>query len=468
MRLGFWGAAGTTTGSMHLVEAGDTRVALDCGLFQGRRAEFYERNAEMPVDPREIDAVILSHAHIDHSGNLPLLGALGFGGEVCCTKPTADLCRSMLMDSAFIQEKDVEFVNKKRRKQRKEPLDPLYRVEDAERVLQQFRGFKMHQEVCFAPRVCGEFLMAGHMLGAAVTVLDIEEKGKKHRLCFSGDIGRAHSTLLSAPSAPEHVQTLICESTYGDRESAPTELLADELAAIVERTAQRGGKVIIPAFSVGRTQDIVYHLNRLFNEGRLPRLPIYVDSPLSVNVTQAFKKHRDYYNRSAWDAMQKDPDIFGFETLHYTASVEESKALNDKAGPMVIISASGMCEAGRILHHLRNSISNPNNTVLIVGYQAEHTLGRRLLERQPKVRIFGEEHALRAEVAQLQGFSAHADANELRDFIYRVREMSGGHLERVFLVHGEDKARESLAAYVRGNLGLECHLPRRGDSAEIA
>ena len=326
----------------------------------------------------------------------------------------------------------------------------------------------MHRDLCFAPRVCGMFLNAGHILGSAVTVLDLEEKGNKHRLVFSGDIGRKKMVLLPPAAAPDHTRTLICESTYGNRVHEPEENLKANLLAVVKRTAERGGKIIIPAFSVGRTQELVFRLNQLFTEGQLPRIPIFVDSPLSVRVTDIFRRYPEYYNREAAAALATDPDIFGFETLRYVQDVEESKSLNEIDHPIVIISSSGMCEAGRILHHLRNSISNPKNTVLIVGFQAENTLGRRIVEKHPKVKIFGEEHALRAEVVVMNGFSAHGDSEELLDFIFHVRERSGGELERVFLVHGEKPGQEALAERIRDTMKLEVHIPARGDSFDLA
>lgn len=467
MKLTFWGAARTVTGSLHLLEASGTKVALDCGLFQGRRADQYTRNNEFPCAPSELSAVVLSHAHLDHIGNLPNLVKKGFAGPIYSNHPTAHLARALLLDSAYIQEKDVVFVNKQRARRHEPPVQPLYTVEDAEKSLQQFTTVGMHREICYAPHICGQYYHAGHILGSTVVELEIEEKGRTHALIFSGDIGRKDMILMPPTEIPGKAQTLIVESTYGNRRHESTDDLCTRLLDIVKRTADRGGKVIIPAFSVGRTQEIVYRLNELFNSGALPRIPIYVDSPLSLNVTQVFRQFPEYYNREAHDAMRKDPDIFGFETLRYTQSVEESKALNDNKSPMVIIAGSGMCEAGRVVHHLHNSVENPKNTVLIVGFQAPDTLGRRLVEKREKIRIFGMEHTLRAEVQVLNGFSAHADSEELKDFIFQVRERSGGALQRVFLVHGDPEAQESLATYVRDFLKLECHIPDRGDSFEL-
>jgi len=468
MKVHFWGAAQTTTGSHHLIEVGDVKVALDCGMFQGKRAEANERNREFPWDPADVKAVILSHAHVDHCGNLPTFASQGFRGDIHCTHPTLEISRALLEDSAHIQMKDAQFMNKRLAKKGEPLVQPLYTIEQAQATFPQLSALGMHRDLCFAPRVCGMFLNAGHILGSAVTVLDLEEKGNKHRLVFSGDIGRKKMAILPAVAAPDHAHTLICESTYGNRVHEPEENLKANLLAVVKRTAERGGKIIIPAFSVGRTQEIVFRLNELFTEGLLPRIPIFVDSPLSVRVTDIFRRYPEYYNREAAAALATDPDIFGFETLRYTESVDESKALNDIDHPVVIISASGMCEAGRILHHLRNSISNSKNTILIVGFQAENTLGRRIVEKHPKVRIFGEEHALRAEVVVMNGFSAHADSEELLDYIFHVRERSGGELRRVFLVHGEKPGQEALAERIRDTMKLEVHIPARGDSFELA
>jgi len=472
MKITFWGAAQTTTGSFHLVEHDGHKVALDCGLFQGRRADFYTRNIEFPCRPEDVKALILSHAHIDHCGNIPNFVKQGFDRGIHCTHATLDLARALLLDSAFIQEKEVRFLAKhrdrNREQPREEPRKPLYTIDDAERSLPLFVGIGYYRWFSFAPGFSGKFLEAGHILGSAQVELDVEiGPDRNHRIAFSGDIGRGHSAILRPPEIPSEVDTLIMESTYGNRDSSPLAGLKDDLLAIVRRVSARGGKVIIPAFSVGRTQDIVYQLNLLFNEGAIPRIPIYVDSPLSTNVTRIFKEHPECYNRETRDRLMSDSDPFGFETLTYTRDVEESKALNDTTDPCVIISASGMCENGRILHHLRNSVGEARNCVLIVGYQAEHTLGRRLRERQPVVRIFGEEHAVRCEVAVLDGFSAHADRSELQEYAFRVHARSGGHLRRIFLVHGEPEPSAELAAYLRESLKIDVFTPNRGETFEL-
>lgn len=469
MKLTFWGAARTTTGSLHLLEVGGRRIALDCGMFQGKRADTYLRNRDFPCDPSSIDEVLLSHAHIDHCGNLPNLVNKGFGGQVWCTSPTHDLASILLMDSAHIQEKDVAFLNKKRRRagESKEPVEPLYTVDDALNCLDVLRPHPIHKPASVVPGVTARFIHAGHLLGAAQIELHLEEGSRSHRLHFSGDLGRERAAILPLAEIPRDIDTLLIESTYGNRMHERETDLKLGLLSLVKRVADRRGKVIIPSFSVGRTQEVVYRLNELFEEGLLPRIPIYVDSPLSSNATEIFRKHPAFFNQEARTLLKKDDDLFGFGTLKYTRSVEESMALNETHEPMVIISASGMCETGRIVHHLRNSISHPRNCILIVGFQAEHTLGRRIVDGNDRVRIFGEEHPVRAEVVKMEGFSAHADREELEHYMAEVKARSNGRLRRVFLVHGELPAQEELAAWVREHLDIECHIPERGQSVEL-
>ncbi len=468
MKITFWGAAQSVTGSHHLVESRGRRLALDCGLFQGRRAEYFSRNREFPVSPEQVDALILSHAHIDHSGNIPNFVKQGFEGDIFCTHATQDLCRPMLLDSAYIQEKDISYLNKKRRRKGEPLADPLYNIRDVEPCLSLFVGVGYYRRREFAPGFEGKFLEAGHILGSAQAEIDIEEEnGQPHRLVYSGDIGRGRRVMLRDPEIPSDTDTLIMESTYGNRLSPPVDDLREELADLVNRVADRDGKIIIPAFSVGRTQEIVYQLNWLFNEERIPRIPIFVDSPLSANVTEVFRNHLECFDLETRELLLTDPDPFGFQTLTYTRDVNESKALNTRKGPFIVISASGMCENGRILHHLRNSIENPANCILIVGYQAEHTLGRRIVEKEPLVKIFGEEYALRAEVKVLNGFSAHADRDELRKYAFRVQARSGGRLKRIFLVHGEPEPQQALAEYLRETLKVEVYTPEKGEVFEV-
>lgn len=454
---------------MHILKVNGATVALDCGLFQGRRSEYYTRNREFPFPPSEIDAVVLSHGHIDHIGNLPNLTRQGFDGPIWATAATADLARLLLHDSARIQENDVYFVNKKRERKGEPPVEPLYTVDDVEPVVQKLVGVGYYRQFCFEKGICGKYLEAGHILGSAIVQLDLDENGRHTRLVFSGDVGRPKDNILRSPEIPSDTNILILESTYGGRRHESQENLRSGLRDVVKRVYERRGKLIIPAFSVGRSQELVYVLNDLWNAGELPRLPVYVDSPLSTNVTELFRLHPECFNRKTNDLLLTDPDPFGFKTLTYIRDVEESKALNTRTDPMIVISASGMCEAGRILHHLRNSIEDPRNCVLIVGYQAENTLGRKIVEKQETVKIFGETHALRAEVIVMDGFSAHADHDELVDFAWRVNERGGKALEKVYLVHGEQEKREALAESLRRSLGngVSIVLPKRGDRFEI-
>ncbi|MBI1802174.1 MAG: MBL fold metallo-hydrolase [Chloroflexi bacterium] len=443
MKLTSYGAAGTVTGSMHLLEANGQRILFDCGLYQGKRQEAYERNRRLPFDAASIDAVILSHAHLDHVGNIPSLVKDGFRGLITCTAATSDLAKAMLMDSAKIQESDTAYVNKKRRRQNLPPVEPLYTVEEATASLKHFAGVGYDSPIPLGDGLRLTFHDAGHILGSAISDLTIRENGRVIRFAFSGDLGRPHPRILRPPATLDHADVLVMESTYGGREHEPPEQSDEALGRIVSETAARGGKVIIPAFAVGRTQEIVYALHRLCEDNRIPALPIYVDSPLAVNVTEVFRLHAECFNAETMRFIHDDQhhDAFGFNRLIYTRSVEESKALNDRREPMVIISASGMAEAGRIQHHLANNIGDPRSTILIVGYQAENTLGRRIADRVEKVRIYGEEFRLRAQVEVLHGYSAHAGHSELMDW---ARALNLPTVRDLFLVHGEPEASAAL------------------------
>lgn len=464
MKLTFWGAARTVTGSAHLLEFEGGRVLMDCGLFQGRRAEARRRNASMPVDPATVDAVLLSHAHIDHSGLLPAFQKGGFRGPVWATHATSDLCGAMLRDSAFIQEKDIEWVNRRERRRGADQLEPLYRMEDADAVLEQFESVDYGTPFHPLPGLEVEYRDAGHILGSATMVLTVREGTRTVKIGFTGDVGRANRPILRDPETMADCDYLITESTYGGEVHDPPEKAKDRLAEVVGRTAARGGKVIIPAFAVGRTQEIVHRLDELENEGRLPPIPIFVDSPLAVNVTDIFRAHPECFDETMRAYMNTDPHPFGFGRLTYIRDVQESKKLNGSRLPMVIISASGMAEAGRILHHLRNNISDPRNTVLIVGYCAEHTLGKRIVERRPEVKIFGEPHLLRAEVAVMNSYSAHADEPELLEFIGRLDRQR---LRKIFLVHGEPGRQIALANALEERGYEDVSMPERGDSVEL-
>ncbi len=465
MKITFLGAAQTVTGSMHLIEAGGARVLLDCGLFQGRRQESFDRNHNLPFDARTLDAMILSHAHIDHSGNIPNLVASGYQGRIYATRATRDLCSAMLLDSGHIQESDVTYVNKKRRRKGLSPVEPLYTVAQARASLKHLFSVDYHQPFDVAPGVQATFYDAGHILGSAITVLDVQQDGRSYRVCFSGDLGRHHLPVLRDPEAVRDVDYLMIESTYGDRLHGTVEQGADQLAAAVRQTYDRGGKVIIPAFAVGRTQDIVYDLHKIIESGRLPEIRVYVDSPLAINVTKIFRLHPECYDQEMKQLLARKDDPFGFHRLQYTRSSEESKTLNRLEGPAVIISASGMCEGGRILHHLKNHIGDARNTVLFVGFQAPNTLGRKIVDGMKKVPILGGQYEVRAEIRTIDGYSAHADRNELLNYVQKVAGAS--QMKRVFCVHGDPEACQALAEGIRG-LGIrDALVPEHGQEVDL-
>ncbi len=465
MNIQFLGAAQTVTGSQHLISVNGRRILLECGLFHGKRRETFERNRNLPFDAAAIDAMILSHAHIDHSGNIPNLVRNGFRGGIYCTFATRDLCSAMLRDSAYIQERDVEYVNKKRARQGEPPVEPIYTYNDAIASLEHFIGVGYDRPILVAPGVWCVFLDAGHMLGSSIVLLEIEEREERKRLLFSGDLGRRDKPILRDPTPAPAADILIIESTYGDRLHDPLVDAEAKLARLVSETCSQGGKVIIPAFSVGRTQELVYSLHRLTIAGEIPDVPVFVDSPLAVNVTEIFRLHPEYYDDEARAFMDQErhPDPFGFDRLRYIRKVEDSKALNNLAGPAIVISASGMCEAGRIQHHLKHNIGSPNNTILIVSWQAPHTLGRRLVEKQPVVKIFGQEYRLRARVETINGYSAHAD----RDGLLRWVKPIAHELTHAFVVHGDPEPAENLARGLNQLGAGEVATPAFGDTFDI-
>jgi len=462
MKLTFWGAAQTVTGSMHHLEADGKRYLLDCGMYQGRRKEAEERNRHFPFSPQSIDAVILSHAHIDHSGNLPLLVKNGYNGPIYTTPATIDLCDAMLRDTAHIQEKDAEFLNRRHRGE--EIIQPLFTTEDAERTLPMFQPVPYYTPKQLSEHLSYQCYDAGHMLGSSVILFRSQADGRETRLVFSGDVGRRSLPIIRDPDPMPEADYLILESTYGGRKHESQSEVKDHLADVIKRTAGRGGKVIVPAFAVGRAQQVVLLLHALTNEGRVPNIPIFVDSPLAVNVTEVFRKHPECFDEETYKYVTDGGDPFGFKRLTYIHEVSESKKLNDLHGPCVIISPSGMCEAGRVLHHLRNNIENPRNTVLITGYQADNTLGRKLVEKRPEVRIFGEPMQLRAEVDSLQALSGHADHDELLAWLKPfVRS-----LKKVFLVHGEMEGSTALRDAIQSEFHVETLMPGWGESFELA
>ncbi|MBI2430269.1 MAG: MBL fold metallo-hydrolase [Ignavibacteriales bacterium] len=450
---------------MHLIQVNGKQILLDCGLFQGRRAETYERNRHFSFEPSSIDAVVLSHAHIDHAGNLPNLVKQGFSGPIFCTPASADLCRIMLMDSGHIQEKDAEFVSKKNVKKKLPPVEPLYSIDDVQPTLDLLREFHYHTSFDVVDGVSAKYFDAGHILGSASIHLTIKEaKGREKHFGFSGDVGRPDMPILRDPEFMGNVDALICESTYGGRVHPPPTEAPGKFLDVVKRTVDRGGKIIIPSFSVGRTQDIVYQMNNLKNEGKLPDIPVFVDSPLSTNATEVFRKHTECFDEETLAIMKQDNDVFGFDRLRYIRDVEESKKLNERTDPCMIIAASGMCEAGRIVHHLRNNIEDPKNTVMIVGYQAEHTLGRRIVEKNPEVSIFGEVKKLNCEVAVMNSFSAHADKNEL---LHYVQNFDNSVLNNIFLVHGDADQAEKFSASLREKKFKQVNIPERLEKFEM-
>ena len=467
MRLTFRGAAQTVTGSLHELEVDGRRILLDCGLYQGRRSEANEINRNFAFSPAEVDAVVLSHAHMDHSGNLPSLVKNGFSGPIFASSATADLCDSMLRDSAYIQEKDAEFINKRKRRRNElehtdenHDVEPLYSISDAEATLPLFRPVEMHKPVEIAPNLRLDTYEAGHILGSNAVYLVHKNGSERTSLIFSGDVGRPNLPVIRDPEALPPADYLIMESTYGGRLHKPIGLVKGKLAEIINKTVQRGGKVIVPSFAVGRTQQLVLLLHQLMNEKKIPDIQIFVDSPLAVNVTETFRKHEDLYDDEARAFLMDGLEPFGFHRLRYVREVSESKALNDIHYPHIVISASGMCEAGRILHHLRNNVGDPRNTVLIVGYMAENTLGRKLLDGEKEVNIFGDPVYVRASIEKLNEMSGHADQQELINW---MKSIAPG-LKKVFLVHGERLQMDSLKERIEREYGLAVEIPRRNDS----
>ncbi len=436
MQIGFYGAAGTVTGSKHLLTLSNGKnILLDCGLFQGRGQETESMNRHWGFEPRDIDVLILSHAHIDHSGLIPKLVKDGFSGPIYCTPATADLCEIMLLDSAGIQESEVAYVNKKLHAKGKKPIQPLYDTYDATEALKQFNSIAYNTPTEILEGLTLTFTDAGHIIGSAAVNLKITEGEKTTRLTFTGDIGKYSNRILRDPQPFPQADYIICESTYGDRLHESFEDVEKQLQKIVEETCvAKGGKIIIPAFSVGRTQEVVNVLNNLSFENKLPSIAVYVDSPMAVNATETMRNHPECYNEELTEYMKNDPSPFGFNKLHYTQSVEDSIALNTLKGPAIIISASGMAEAGRIKHHLKNHIEDPRNTVLIVGWATPTSLAGRLRSGEKKVSIYGEWYDVNADVVIMDPFSAHGDYKEMIKFLSCQNPKE---VKRMFLVHGD-------------------------------
>lgn len=465
MEIQFIGAARTVTGSMHLIKTKQTTFLLDCGLYQGKRKEAFEINRTFEYfNPAEIDFVILSHAHIDHAGNLPSLVKKGFKGKIYSTFATRDLCSIMLQDSAHIQERDVEYVNKRRKKRGQNPFEPLYTQNDALQTIEHFVGINYRREIEIAPGIKLTFFDAGHILGSAIIYLSIFEDGHRTDLGFSGDLGRHNLPILRDPEKIPDVDYFICESTYGNRNHENPVNAEEQLSEVIKKAIIRKAKIISPAFSVGRTQEIVYSLHKIFDNDHLERIPVFVDSPLAVNATEVFRLHPECYDEETNEFIQLNEDPFGFNKLKYITKVEDSKKLNEVKGPCIIVSSSGMCESGRILHHLANNIENPNNIILMVGYAAEHTLGRKIINGEKIVKIFGDQYSLNAEVIVLDSFSAHADSDELVDYCSSIDKKK---LKNIFLVHGEIDQQEAYKKNLESIGMKKVTIPQRGDVFKI-
>jgi metallo-beta-lactamase family protein len=464
MQIRFLGAAQTVTGSQHVLEINGRKLMLDCGLYQGPRQEAIERNRNFQFDLSELDAVILSHAHMDHSGNLPNLIKNGYRGPIHAQRATVDLCKVMLEDSARIQESDAAHINKRVEQRGGTPVKPLYTVADAQQAQSQFVAHAYGEAFEPMPGVRAQLVEAGHILGSTAISLELNENGRTRRFWFSGDIGRPDLTMIRDPQLPPEVDFLVMECTYGDRRHPPPAQAYEQLRKIVADTLARGGKVIVPAFAVGRTQEIVYDLHRMVDAGELPRVPVYVDSPLAVNVTDIFRRHADILDEQTRKFLQTDPhgEALGFDMLTYIRSVEESKALNERKDPMIIISASGMLEVGRVLHHLEHNVGDPNSIVLIVSWMAPHTLGRRLVEGQTRIRIYGREYERKIRVAHIDGFSAHAGQDGLREYA-----QAAGAVSQVYLVHGEAGPAAAFGELMAAEGRQRPHYPAWGDVVEL-
>ena len=459
MKITSYGGAENVTGSKHLLEVNGHRILLDCGMFQGSRKESDHKNRVMPFDPKQIDAVVLSHAHIDHSGVLPVLAKRGYKGKIYTTCATRDLCSLMLLDSANIQARDAEWLSKKNRAF----VPPLYEDTDVYDIMRRFVCFPYGEPVEIVPKVYVTLQDAGHVLGSAMVCINWQEDGRSRRLIFTGDLGRRNMPILNDPWQPGPADIVLMESTYGDRDHDPIEAMQEELARIIRTTYDRRGKIIVPSFALERAQEIIYALKALEMRDAIPPMPVYVDSPLTVNITEVFRMHTECFDAEIQNVMRDAGDPFQLKQIHYITRLEDSMRLNTLSEPCVIISAAGMCEHGRILHHLRNNCANPKNTILIVGFQAKNTLGRRIVERQPRIKIFGIERQLNAEVKIMNGFSAHAGRSELVAFGQRFKDCA----QSLMLVHGEEKALTSLHGALQG-VGLsQVLIQKEGEPVSV-
>ncbi len=450
IKLTFYGAVRTVTGSRHLLTCDNLNILLDCGLFQGHRKDTYDRNLNFEFDPGALSSVIISHAHMDHLGNLPNLVKQGYRKDVYSTSATVDLAAVMLTDSANIQESDIKYVNKIRSKHHEAALQPLYTMEDIPPTLKLFRGSAYDHSFKIDENITVSFRDAGHILGSAISIFNINDHGRNVSICYTGDLGRYNMPIIRDPTSVIDCDILIIESTYGDRLHSDINNVKDKLASVINETVSRGGKLIVPSFALERTQELVYYLHQLKLEHRIPDIPVFVDSPLAIDATDIFRIHPECYDDDVADFLLTDRDPFGFRGLHYISSVEESKSLNKIDTPIMIIAGSGMAESGRILHHLKNNIGNPKNTIMIVGWQAENTLGRKIKEKWSEVSIFGEKYKLRSQVEVFDEFSAHADRNDLIKWCLEGKSR----WQKIFVVHGEESASLALAEAFN-NAGLK-------------
>lgn len=458
----FWGAAHTVTGSMHALHANGKTVLLDCGLFQGKRDESFRRNRDFPFRPRDIDAVVLSHAHVDHCGNLPNLVRRGYAGPIYCTPATRALAAVMLGDAAKIQQEDANYLNRKRDKHEAK-VEPLFDGRDVFRTLTKLQAVPYDKPFDVVKGIEAKFVDAGHLLGSAMVALRIDGASGERRLTFTGDVGRQGLPILRDPEPVPPCDTLIAESTYGGHTHEPVDETAEQLGVVVKRTTERGGRVIIPAFAVGRTQTVVYFLHQLISSGKLPKVPIFVDSPMATRASEVFANHSECFDEEMLQLLTEQPDVFGEKHVRYVESVNESVKLNRRPEPCVVISASGMCEAGRVLHHLKHGLANPLNTVLIAGFQAKDTLGRRLVEGRPEVRILGRPVPVKAEIVVLNGLSSHADHS---DMLRMLTPLSGGNT-KVRLVHGEPERAAKLMDGLKGIGFTDVAYPDRGENVTV-
>lgn len=464
LTIAFHGAARTVTGSRHLIGFGESRLLFDCGLYQGRRDEADAINQAFAFEPDTVDTVVVSHAHLDHIGNLPTLVSRGYAGPIHVTHGTGHLANFMLEDSAFLMARDVDHVNRHRDRDRKPPRTVLYAPGDVAETLTRFVGYDYHQSFAPLPGIEARYYDAGHILGSALTTLEFKSDGRTFRLGMSGDLGRHSQPILQDPEVHPGVDALVLESTYGDRLHPPADENDRLLAEAIQRTVQRGGRVLVPAFAVGRAQELVATLHRMIGEGRVPDVPIFVDSPMAKQATQVFVRHPEYFDEETRHQFENDKGApFGFRRLRYVATPDESRALNDRTDPCIIIAASGMCEGGRILHHLSHGIGSPKNTILFVGFQGQGTLGRRIRDGAQEVRIFGEPHRVGAEVVALDGFSAHADQGELVAWVAKLDPIP----RQIFLVHGELGPAEVLAGRLRERVGAEVFVPEKGQEFQL-